>query len=326
MQRNTKRTFRVYWDHAKRYKVLMLGMLVTMVGSVGIELISPYFYKRFFDLLVEGGNSTTLAPQLIHILIIIAWLGVIWWIFERLKHFSVAYFEVNVMRNLASTCFNYLQQHSYRFFSDHFTGSLVKKVNRMVRAFENIIDRLYFDLFSLALQTITVFAVLTYLQPVIGIVMCVWTILFLIFNYWFTLYKWKYDIERAKMDTKTTAALADTITNNINIKLFASLPFELKRFKSVVQKWRDKTILEWNIGQIADAIQGASMILLEFLIFYLAIKAWEKGVLTIGDFVWIQSYLLVMFNNIWRFGRNIRNVYQSLADAEEMTVVLHQKT
>ncbi|MBU0576939.1 ATP-binding cassette domain-containing protein [Patescibacteria group bacterium] len=82
-------------------------------------------------------------------------------------------------------------------------------------------------------------------------------------------------------------------------------------------------MLEWNIGQIADSVQGLMMIGLEFAVFYIAIKAWQQGLFTIGDFVWIQTYLIEIFLSIWRFGRTVRDVYRNLADAEEMTEVLH---
>ncbi len=65
------------------------------------------------------------------------------------------------------------------------------------------------------------------------------------------------------------------------------------------------------------------MVCLEFGIFYLAIKLWQKGILTIGDFVLLQAYLITIFMRVWDFGKTIRSIYENLADAEEMTVILN---
>jgi ATP-binding cassette subfamily B protein len=65
------------------------------------------------------------------------------------------------------------------------------------------------------------------------------------------------------------------------------------------------------------------MIILEIGIFYLAIKFWQGGKLTLGDFVLIQTYLMIIMMIVWNFGKIIRNTYESLSDAEEMTKILN---
>ena len=44
--------------------------------------------------------------------------------------------------------------------------------------------------------------------------------------------------------------------------------------------------------------------------------------LTVGDIVLLQSYLLRTFDILWDVGKNIRQVYEALADANEMTQIL----
>ncbi len=325
MQLSTKKTLKVYWKHSTKYKWLMLAMLISMLASTAVDLGIPYLLKVFFDTLSQNAPVQEVVDKLVKILLLIAGIGGLHWIFRRAIHFSTAFYEVRVMRDLYDTCFEYLHRHSHRFFADNFSGSLVKKVGRFVRSFEGFSDRLYFDLAPLFLKIVFIFFILFWIKPVIGVIMLVWTIIFLISTFWFARYKWKYDIARAKMDTKVTGALADTITNNSNLKFFASLAYEVKRFGNITSKWAKKTLLEWNISQIAEAFQGAMMIGLEFLILYFAVQAWAAGELTIGDFVWIQTYLIVIFDSIWRFGRNIRDLYRHLAEAEEMTEVLDEQ-
>ncbi|MBU0706616.1 ABC transporter ATP-binding protein/permease [Patescibacteria group bacterium] len=325
MHPSTKKTLKAYWKHSAKYKWLMLAMAVSMLGSTAIDLAVPYLFKVFFDTLSQAGAAQEIASKLIKILLLIAGGGMIQWVFQRGIHFSTAYFQTGVMRDLYNTCFEYLQKHSHRFFTDNFSGSLVKKVGRFVRSFEGFADRLYFDLIPLFLKIVFIFVILLWIKPIIGVIMLVWSVVFIISTLLFTRFKWKYDIAQAEMDTKVTGALADTITNNSNLKFFSTLPYEVKRFGKVTSKWAGKTVLSWNIGQIADAFQGLMMITLEFLIFYFAVRAWQVGEVTIGDFVWIQVYIFEIFRNIWRFGRNIRDLYRNLADAEEMTQVLEQE-
>ena len=78
----------------------------------------------------------------------------------------------------------------------------------------------------------------------------------------------------------------------------------------------------WNLENYFEALQGFLMIGLEIGIFYLGIRLWEQGSFTVGDFVLLQSYILIVFMKIWDFGRVMRHLYRDLADAEEMTEIL----
>jgi len=324
MKQNTKRTFQFYWQEARQYPWAMLVMLIGIVVTSVLSLTPPYFYKRFFDYLTTGGNSATIAPLLITVLLIILGLHGLDWIFWRILSFTVAYFEVRVMFNLGNRCFDYLQAHSYHFFNNNFTGSLVKKVNRFVRAFEDITDKIYFDLLSLILRIIMIFGVLFWMRPLLGYIMLVWTLLFMGFNYWFSIYKLPYDIVRAEADSRVSGALADAIVNNVNIKLFSALRFESERFRGINGDWFKKNIRSWNLSQVMEAVQTLLMILFEFVVFYYAVQFWKEGYLTVGDFVWIQAYIIDLFFKLFNFGRTVRVLYERLADAEEMTVVLDQ--
>ena len=325
VRKNTKRTFRYYWNHIKRFKILAAIAVCSMMIVIALDLIIPYLYKTFFDALAGSKDPIATSDVLIKIIVLIALAHVGINIFRRLGDFMNIPLQSRVMGNIYYECFQYLHKHSYDFFNNNFTGSLVKKVNRMVSSLEGITDKFYYELMPLFIKIIVIFIVLLWIQPIIGIIMLVWTLIFMISNYFFISYKWKFDIDRAQADTRITGVLADTITNNANVRLFASLGFESKRFSEVINDWGIKMRTAWRLDTYASTVQGFAMILLEFLIFYFAITFWAKGMLTIGDFVWIQAYLIGLFIQLWSFGRTIRELYRRMADAEEMIIVLHTK-
>ncbi|MBI3335579.1 MAG: ATP-binding cassette domain-containing protein [Candidatus Portnoybacteria bacterium] len=65
------------------------------------------------------------------------------------------------------------------------------------------------------------------------------------------------------------------------------------------------------------------MIALEFGVFFIAIRFWNVGLLTLGDLVLLQVYLISIFSHLWDFGRVIRNIYKNLANAEEMVEIFN---
>jgi len=323
MRDNTKKTFRTYWQYSLNHKISGFLMVASVIAAAVLNVIVPLYFKEFFDVLVSSETKEVIAKSLISILLIIAGLEFIQWGFWRIATFSDSYFTGRVSSDLANYCFGYLHKHSFAYFSNNFIGSLVKRVKWFVRAFEVIVDRVTWGLLPLAVSILVISVVLFRVNFWLGFGVASWTITFLVINWVFTKYKLKYDIARSAAETATTRVLADTITNHSNVKLFNGYQRTVNAFAKVIKEFQQKRLFTWTLGNIIEAVQGFLMVALEIGIFYLAIILWQKDILTVGDFVLIQAYLINIFMRTWEFGRVIRAIYENLADAEEMIIILN---
>lgn len=322
MQTVTKQTLKIFWQHSNRYKwsvaVLIVGILLTVAGN----MIRPFLYKDLFNILIsQDPNKISIA---IHLVWWVLGIGLAIQAIWRVMGFFNSYYQSRIMSDLLNTCYEYILGHSYSFFSNNFIGSIVTKVRRFQRSFENVADQIYWNIGITALRVLAVLVILFFRLWTLGLVMLVWTAIYVAFAYAYSRFKLKYDIARANQDTVTTAHLADTLTNNLNLKLFTSKATEMAAFASITHKLHQIRQHAWNLGEYAQIFQGFSMVLLEFIIMYLAIHYYRQGILTIGDFALLQAYLTQVFDHLWDLGRYIRNLYESLADADEMTVMLMQ--
>jgi len=322
MKTNTKQTLKYYWQTALNHKVSGLLMIIGIVGGEVMSVIVPLYFRDFFNVLASGQSRDIVVTSLISILVTIAILEFTKWAFRRAATFSDVYFTAHVMFDLSNQCFAYLHKNSFSYFENNFVGSLVKRVKWFVNAVDRIADRISWHLLPLVVAISMITYVLFQANFWLGFAVLAWVLGFIAVNWIFTKYKLKYDIAKSRAETATTRVLADTITNNSNVKLFNGYGREMKNFFKVVKKFRKSQMLSWNLGNVMDAIQGFLMISLEIGTFYLAIRLWNKGILTLGDFVLIQTYLIVIFHRTWEFGRVLRDIYENLADAEEMTEIL----
>ena len=322
MKRLTKKTYSIFWQHVMRHKLAFFVVTIgTAIASV-LLLVPPLFYKEFFDTLSVANPGDAIARDLIIILLKIMGVYLVTTAIWRVVFFTNNYFQPIVMRDLSQTCFNYLHRHAPSYFHNSFVGSLVKRVNRYGRAFEGIIDLLTFNALRIGLDMTIIVVVLSTRSWVLGLSIAAWIVFFVVLNYFGARYKLKYDIQRAAQESKRTGVLADSITNHENIKLFNGYEREKKYFGATLEELRRLRKISWDLGQLFESIQVFFMILLEFGIMYAAVRLWQNGVLTLGDFVLIQSYVLMIFHKLWDVGRYIRHFYEHLADAEEMTEIL----
>lgn len=321
MKVSTKETLKIYAQHMRPYRAYFVLGFIALITAIGASLVSPLFYKWFFDVLTSGEDKAVVVPQLLEILVYIGITYLIGHIGYRTSGFSAIKSVTHTMNDLANTCFSFLHTHSYSFFTDNFAGALVKKVNRFYRSFNRIFDIVYWDLIGLVIRIIVATITLWFVHALFGVILLTWSILFILLAYIVFQYRLKYDLLQAQADSDVTGVLADTITNALNVKLFASAKRESKLFWKTTSHRRDLQKKSWRIGEWLNNIQGLLVFGLEVGLIYFAIILWKQGLVSVGDIVLIQSYLIIIGREVWGFSHVMKGLYEALADAEEMTEI-----
>lgn len=311
-----------FWNGIKPQKWILFFLVVFMVLANITTIAVPIFYKQFFDVISIGANKSEIAGQLVAIIFEIAVLNGFVWLFYRIATLLNNSYQTETIARLKQQSYDYLMEHSYSFFANNFTGSLVQRVNRFARAFETLGDRLTWEVLPLVVKILSIITVVSFINKWIAIVIAVWIFIFLLFNIIFSRWKLKYDILAAEIDSKTTGYLSDTITNQNTIQLFNGYKFESKGYKNVTEEQAKITKFSWNLDSIMEAGQGFLGFLIQFLLFYFAIKYWEQGLITIGVFVLLEVYIISLIDQLWGFTRVIRHAYQAYADAKEMVEMM----
>ncbi len=321
----TSQTLKIFLRHAWKYWPMLFVCGVGIVIVIACDMIAPLIYREFFNqLAIDPIHQATRAKlkEIYHTIFLLAIVSGISWIGWRGCVKALQYYESRTMKDLTDYCFKYLQNHSHRFFTDNFSGSLVKRVNRFAAAFEVVADQATFDMGQTTLRVICIVGILFWRNTTIGWVFLAWTVIFVGFNIFFAMWKMPFDLVRAEMDTKVTARLADTITNATNLKLFAGIDREIDQFKDITETHQRARYKSWDLSWYSEGIQGLSIRVLEIIVLVMAVRYWLIGMLTIGDFILLRSYLSNLTENVRQVGQNIRKIYESMANANEMTEIL----
>ncbi len=300
----------------------MVTLTLALIGLNIGDLLMPVLYKRFVDTAttVEG---TALREALVAVLFMIAAVTSWRWLMFRVAALVNNQFQPRVMIDLERTAFSYLLNHSYRFFSNAFAGSLVRKVHRLSRGFETFADQIFWRLLNVGITTGGILIIFGMESPTLAVMLGVWIVLFVTMNVLFSRWKLRYDGQRAALDTESTGVLSDAVSNVITIKQFNGLVYEQQLFRSVTERLRKMYTLTWNLGEVNDAVQFLFMGILEIAVLYHAIGMYGNGALTVGTFVLLQTGLVAIFDRLWDFGRVIRHLYESIADGQEMVTVMN---
>jgi ATP-binding cassette subfamily B protein len=137
---------------------------------------------------------------------------------------------------------------------------------------------------------------------------------------------WKLRFEKAvaEADSLVGGAYSDAISNIFIVKSFALENREQKVINKATDRVYKKKKVAWAFTFLSFAVQGLMTFGFELLLIDLMIQKWQAGNFEIGLFVLFQSIMLMLIQRLWEFGRNIRNLFTSLADASEMAEVFRQ--
>lgn len=317
----TKQTLKIFWQHGQTYGWQAIFLFVGMLFVALIQSYTPLVYRDLINLLAGGPTESVVkgALWLVATILLLNTARLSVW---RTVDFVNNRFQPRVMADVTNSCYQYLQKHSYTFFNGNFVGSLVTRVKRFERSFEQIADQVLFELGRSFLDTILILGLLLWQYPTFGIIVLVWAVLYLLFSYFFSLYKMPVDIARAHADTRTTGQLADSITNNSNIKLFTGYEKENKRFFDVTNIQFLLRKKSWDLDTWSNLVQGLMTVALECVVMFLAVRHWQQGLLFVGDVALLQGVILRMADKLWGTGKQIRKIYEAIADANEMTEML----
>lgn len=316
-----KETARLYWRLGKTYKWYAIATVFGLLVGVGAQMIAIIAMRDFFDVVVSETGPDVMEMALEKLVYFAGW-EMLAWLAWRVNVYAIIRYQVGAMRDLYNYCFEYVHHHSYAFFADNFVGSLVKKANRFVRSFERIGDLIFYNFLSLFYRMFIILGVLLWVNQWLGLVVLAWIVVFMSLNVFLSLKKLKYDRAKANADSKISAQLADTFTNNRNVKLFVGFRKEKRMFQNLTKSWSSKTMKAWDFDHYVEMGQALFMIALEVGILFVALRLWQMNVIVVADFVLIQLYMLEIFHQVWPFGRNVRDFYEAFADAEEMTEIL----
>ena len=312
------RVIRDYFKAAKRYPWLFV---LVFVGSFVIELssiISPLFIKQFIDYIALGDPTDAALGALFGVLALYGGAVFVGWVGRRIQMTSISYLEARVMVDLYNRAFAYLINHSHDFFTKNFAGSLQRRVSRYAQSFESVLDIFTFGFFSTAVFAVGAIIVLAQRNLYLGLALLAWTLFFVWLQTIMTKWRQPLRIARAAEETNVTGVLSDSISNQSTISLFASNKHEQGMLGTALVRWYRATMRSWNSDAWVLAVQGLLALAIELALLAGAVVLWQQGLITVGDFVLIQVYVLGLVQRIWGIGSSMRRLFSAFADANEM--------
>lgn len=315
--------FREYGTIVRRKWGWFLVVMLGISGAAGLEMLVPLYYKD-----IANNLSKPFAPDihasLLDTLLSIMLIYTAIWLSWRALELGMIMFQSWGLKQLDKRCFDVLLRQQYPFFENNFAGSLVKQANRFIKAFETVMDWLIFQFYGNLLQITVAFVIFYQQQPRFALYFLIWVAVFLGWSGGYLVWKLRYDVRVAAMDSKLGGAYSDGISNIFIVKSFALETQERENISNIAEESYRKRNTAWLLTFVSFAVQGFLVFSIELILLYLMVDQWQSGTFNIGEFVLFQTVLLILIRHLWDFGMNFRRFFSVLADAREMSAVFRE--
>ena len=318
----TREVLTDYWAHTKRYPVIIIGLIVAGAGIQAATIIAPLYLKDFVDIIAVE-SSATAYQALLSALFAFAAFTIAAWAIRRVQFYLTAALETKVMADLTMSSFSYVIRHSHHFFISNFVGSLVRRVTRYAKSYEMIMDAVLFQLYPLSLLALGIVGMLYVRHPLLGLGLALWLVVFISIQLLLIHRVHPQRLRASEEDSRVTGALSDALSNHMTTSLFSGIAHEKARLTVSVDAWRSTAMRAWRSDDTIWAVQGFMIALINIALLFASLQLWRKGLLSVGDFILLQTYLLTLFDRLVQAGREMRHVYEGVAEATEMAEILH---
>ena len=304
----------------RKHKWIFYCIVVVFTFRIFLDqIVVPLYFKKIIDLFVNGAlEPTAVSDDIFRLLFIIIGIHIFVFIIARIIKFTIFQFEINVIRGLRDFAFQKIEQNSQTFFANTFAGSLVTKARRFGGGFEIVFEIFLYNFLKFFAILFGAFTVLLYQSPTISLVFGIWIIVHISIISLFIKKKISYDLSEAEQDSRISGRLADVFSNILAVKFFSSRRKEIDSFSKYTDEGAKRSKKAWFMGGKIDLIQHLLIICVQSITLYLMIMLWLQSKISIGTVVLVETYMVVVANNLWDFGNAFTRFMKSIADMKEM--------
>jgi ATP-binding cassette, subfamily B, heavy metal transporter len=294
--------------------------VVFLVAGRLVNITVPFLYKHAVDILAPS-KAAIAAP--VALIIAYGLARVMSQGFNELRNAVFAPVTQRAVRHLSLSAFRHVHALALRFHLERRTGGLARAIERGTAGIDFLLSFMLFNVIPTIIEILLVSAILWRLYNWTFAVVTLTTILLYIgFTFLVTDWRVRFRRDMNERNSEANTKAIDSLLNFETVKYFANEAHEERRYDGALAAYEqaavksEATLSMLNIGQ--GVIIGVGLV----GVMLLAAQGVAAKVMTVGDFVLVNAYLIQLYTPLNFLGVVYRNLKQSLTDLEQMTELM----
>ncbi len=314
-----RETLKLYWQQVRKYKPSFFVMLVAIpVAVMLIDTLLPYFASQAIGSLATQDNS-----QVIKNLSIAAILGIIGVILNYIGFRAMVYHESSVTKDLSNATFEQVISKDVSFFINTKVGALTSRFIDFVRSEISIQDLLIIRTLGFILSVGSGIFILLFQMWQLAVVFIIFIVALIFQIKWSMKKRAEWRFSRRAIRSKLHGEVADTITNSLIIKTFASEEHEKSTISDLNSQYQRAYRKDVGFVVTEGAIRVALMVCIQLIAIAYSLYLVANGQIQVGIAIFILAYIQRIGSQLFVLGDILNGYDQALLDAAPMTEIIN---
>ena len=304
-----------------------LALLCLLAAKAGLLLI-PFLLKAVVDDLDAIAGAELATPAVGLFLLVLAYGAARFanTLFAELRDTLFGRVTERAMRRLGLQVFRHVHSLDLAYHLERRTGGLARDIERGTSGISFL---LRFFIFNIAptLFEIAMVAGILFINYGATYALIVVLAVFLYGLYSFRATSWRTQFVREmnEADSSSNTRAVDSLLNYETVKYFTNEEFEASRYDASLAAWEQAR--RRNRLSLFALNGGQALIIAASQTAMLALAAWQvrDGVLTLGDFVLVNQFMIQLFMPLGFLGFVYREIKGSLANIERLFALLEER-
>lgn len=307
------------WEILKPYKWWLLLMLQAPLLSAIYVFASNYALKLLINGFSEPEVSYSLLAYPIGLFLAAELTLDIGW---RSSNYAEWKAEPLARRSLLLKTYDYIQHHSYRFFQNTPSGTVVSKMKGILAGFDYVLNLHHTLIRNFFITIVSVFALWIVSTPVF-IFMVVWCVMVMIIMTPMCRKLNQVSNESSDSIHRAIGLFSDNITNIFSLFSFASRRTELKRAERFISEECVPRQTAMERYDFLFCLVGGVLyfcMLPTVLLFMVYLR--QSSNISSGDFLFVMLSTIAIAQNMWQFIYGIGDFMKNIGDFKSSFSIL----
>ncbi len=313
------RVIQFIFETTKPYRKYLWGIFFA-ICIVSIDAnVKWYIIKRLIDTAVIPGASDfwylVVLFSIFQLLLLLAWSFSDWCSIRFTSHFRT---------HTASFFANKVGTFSYSFFQNNLSGSIVAKISDAFNLIPTIIFTANYQFVHCALTALIALVLLANVHVLFAVGLLLWMITFFVIVY--VGFKKATPLTAAYAESKSEVFghLSDYFTKMLNVKLFSTSSFEMKRFQNASKNYVKQSQTQGYFLMKFYILQGAvfSVYTIGFLLFLVYLH--NRNVISPGDFALVFMVNFRIVDKLFELSHQLRDFITNWGSVDQALTFLKQ--
>jgi ATP-binding cassette subfamily B protein len=310
--------------HRSRVGVAIFFLILAKVANIGLPFILKYIVD---DLTPQLSQGAVLLVVPVALLIAYGTLRFANVLFGEIRDSVFGRVTERIVRSVALNVFKHLHHLDLDFHLDRKTGGLSRDIERGTAGIGFLMRFMVFNIVPTLIEITLVVGLLFYNYGIgFALIVVVSVVSYIAYSVVATEWRTHFIRQANKADSASNTLAIDSLINFETVKYFNNEKFEADRYDvqlanlEVAKRKNRLSLLTLNSGQaLIISIAIAAMMSLA------ALKV-TQGVMTLGDFVLINAFMMQIFIPLNFLGFVYREIKGSLANIERLFALLDVKS